>query len=718
MKIADFLQNYIPVPVLELSRKIFKFSSPKNRILNWKANISNEPSELPLNQLFRIIEKLSYGQSLQEILRTIIDAVEEYRPEIKASVHLLDHDHITLRHGAAPHLPAEYNAFIDGQSIGPSVGSCGTAAYLKKLVIVENIQKDPLWKDYKDMAGKFGLEACWSQPIFSSTGDVLGTFALYYTQPKKPSNAELMLIHSCAYITGIAIERKRSEDLRNESETKYRSLIEQASDAIFLFHQNGLVVDVNISGCRLLGYDKEEILKLNSKEIILSKNLDTESTQFAGLTFGKAIRVERKLMKKDGNVFPADVSLNLISINNQIFLQAIVRDISEQKASEAEIIRLNQTLEKKVDERTNELENANRILSSTNADLVHALQELRTLQTQMMQSEKMIALGQLISGIAHEVNTPLAAILASNENIVSLQEENLLAMLEQFSGFSEEERKIWIGCFHHGSKIPTFLNYSESKKKRKEILSLFRLKNVQEKKILIENLMELDLPIQDLDQALKSKSVSELETIVENAIAFSGIFRSSLIIKEATLKAKRVMTALKTYIYQDWENRPGSINIPEQIDTVLTLYYNTSTDLVKFSQNYIHDSIAWGVSDQISQIWTNLISNSLQAMNFKGKIAISSHIEGEYLAIDIEDNGPGIRPDIQPNIFDSFFTTKGKGMGSGLGLSICKKILDDNGGSINFSSSPGKTVFTVKLLRAVYKEKEEVDKVELKTKLI
>ncbi|WP_167882130.1 GAF domain-containing sensor histidine kinase [Leptospira semungkisensis] len=652
--------------------------------------------EFPLNQLFRIVEKISYGQTLEEILQTIVGAVEEYKPEIMASILLLDRESMTLKSVAAPRVPIEFSAIVNETKIGPSVGSCGTAAYRKQLVIVDDIQNDPLWSNYKDLAKQFGFGACWSQPIFSAKGDVLGTFALYYSNPRKPSQAELMLIHSCAYITGIAIERKRSEDKRKESEARYRSLIEQASDAIVLCDEKGSIVEVNISACSLLGYTKEEILKLNSRNIILVEDVKgvlSHSLEKSGLT-------ERNLIKKDGSVFPAEVSFNLVHVNNQIYGQAIIRDVSESKAAQHEILRLNQTLEKKVEERTDELGKANRILSSTNEDLTKALQELQSLQAQVMQAEKMVALGQLISGIAHELNTPLGAILASNENIVSLRGDRFREILSQFSLFNSEEKKIWAKYFEKGSKIPAFPNYSESKRKRKELLSVFDKKNMEANRSLVENLIEIDISLEDFENDLGSKALPELSKIIENAIAFSEIFRSSSIIQEATLKAKRVMTALKTYIYQDRENHRGEVNIPEQIDTVLTLYYNNSKESVRFTKEYVSDSIAWGVADQISQIWANLIANSLQAMNFKGEIGISSRIEGDYLRIDIEDNGPGIPKEIQANIFDSFFTTKEKGVGSGLGLNICKKILEDNGGSISFTSVPGKTVFTVKLPHA------------------
>src|SRR5262249_24562747 len=130
------------------------------------------------------------------------------------SVKLLDQDRQTLHHGAAPSLPAAYNQAIDGAPIGPSAGSCGTAAFRAEMVVVSDIVTDPLWAKFRPLALPHGLRACWSSPILSTGGAVLGTFAMYYREPRSPSSAEVALIERAAEIAGMAIERKRFEDER------------------------------------------------------------------------------------------------------------------------------------------------------------------------------------------------------------------------------------------------------------------------------------------------------------------------------------------------------------------------------------------------------------------------------------------------------------------------------------------------------------------------
>ena len=131
---------------------------------------------------------------------------------IIGSVLLLDEDSARLRHGAAPSLPEAYVKAIDGVRIGPRVGSCGTAAYRREAVFVGDIMSDPLWTDFKDLAAAHGLRSCWSMPILSHQGAVLGTFATYSNEARKPTDAELRLIDVATRIAGIAIERKLAED--------------------------------------------------------------------------------------------------------------------------------------------------------------------------------------------------------------------------------------------------------------------------------------------------------------------------------------------------------------------------------------------------------------------------------------------------------------------------------------------------------------------------
>ena len=160
----------------------------------------------------RLLEMIARGDSRALILDALCRLVEELATGSLSSILLLDADTNRLRHGAAPNLPKPYVDAIDGAVIGPTAGSCGTAAYRAQPVIVCDIATDPLWADYRDLALPHRLRACWSTPILSSEGRVLGTFAVYYREPRSPTPQDQSVIEQITHLASIAIEREQAEE--------------------------------------------------------------------------------------------------------------------------------------------------------------------------------------------------------------------------------------------------------------------------------------------------------------------------------------------------------------------------------------------------------------------------------------------------------------------------------------------------------------------------
>ena len=158
----------------------------------------------------RVLEMIARNAPLGEILTNLVLLLEAQSPEMLCSVLLLSDDGDHIRHGAAPSLPEQYVKAIDGAPIGPKNGSCGTAMWRGKPVVVTDINSDPLWADYRDLASGSGLGACWSTPILTKTGKVLGSFAMYYREPRAPTGAEARLTEAATRLAGQAIEQQNA----------------------------------------------------------------------------------------------------------------------------------------------------------------------------------------------------------------------------------------------------------------------------------------------------------------------------------------------------------------------------------------------------------------------------------------------------------------------------------------------------------------------------
>jgi PAS domain S-box-containing protein len=284
----------------------------------------------------RLLEMIARGDPRAAILDALCLLVEELATGSLSSILLLDANAKCLRHGAAPSLPPAYTQAIDGIVIGPSVGSCGTAAYRAEPVMVADIATDPLWADFRDLALAHGLRACWSSPILSSEGKVLGTFATYYREPRSPTAQELGLIEQVTHLASIAIERQQAEEVLLEQ----ASLLDLTRDTIFVRDMDDTITYWNRGAEELYGWVGGQAIGQTTHQLLQTSFPEPLAQIKAQLLRTGRWEGELTHKKRDGTqvVVASRWALQRDQRGNAIAILETNNDITERKREEAELL--------------------------------------------------------------------------------------------------------------------------------------------------------------------------------------------------------------------------------------------------------------------------------------------------------------------------------------------------------------------------------------------
>jgi PAS domain S-box-containing protein len=640
----------------------------------------------------RILEMVAKGDSLAEIFDSLCLLVEERAKGVLASVLLLDGDR--LWHGGAPSLPKAYTDAINGAVIGPSAGSCGTAAYRRELVIVEDIATDPLWADYRDLALPHSLRACWSTPVFSPQGDVIATFAMYYREPRRPTQRDQEIIDQITHLTGIAIQKKLALERLQRSEG-------YLAEAEKLTHTGSWAWDPRTEWAlycseemfRILGLDPGESLPTRDN---LMQQIHPEDRDWVAKRWKNSLRErvdtfdEFRVLMPDGTVRHINFSGHpVLDEDGQIieFVGTAV-DVTERK---------------------------------------HAELERRRLASLVEQAADLMAIADLSGGTPIYLNKAGMKMVGFDSWEEARARRGIHYMFPEDRQFVNEvlwptvlEQGSWSGemRFRHfktGEPIPILYSafriddpktgqpvsvgnvcsdITESKRAEDKLrASEQRLTDAQMELARVTRMTTLG----ELTASIAHEVNQPLAGVIANAEAclrwldrgtpdLDAVRRSAQWVIADGYRASKVIRRVRALA-----NKAGIEKAPLDInDVVREVIALVQREL--FSQKVsVRTEFApalpmiLGDRVQLQQVIINLVMNGIEAMQSvtdrPRELAIRScQDETKQVLVSVTDCGVGISADNANRLFTASFTTKSSGMG--MGLSICRSIMEAHGGRL------------------------------------
>jgi PAS domain S-box-containing protein len=648
----------------------------------------------------RILEMVAKGDSLPRILDSLCRLVEDHTKDALTAILLVEDGR--LWHVGKPSLPRDYVEAIDAIiSVQPTVGSCGPSAYFARQVIVSDIMSNPLFDGLRNLALPL-YRAVWSTPIMSSEGKVIGTFAMYYREPRSPSPHDQEIIGQITHLAGVAIQRARLDHALAEREAKIRRLVDANIIGIYIWNFEGDILDTNDAFLRMVGYDREDVAsgRLRWTELTPAEWRDNDARAVAELKMTGILQpFEKEYFRKDGNRVPVLIGLAAFEENGNEGV-AFVLDLTERKLAEEEL-RASEELKRRIIESSRDCIKAldldgNLLFMSSGGQQLLEIDNiqpyLNSCWINFWQPEDRPRISEAVAaaragGIGQfqafcpsakgaprwwdVVTTPICNADGQPEQLLSVSRDITERKRAEEEARESERRYREVQMeLAHANRVATMGQLTASIAHEVNQPVAATMTNAQAAlRFLAGQTADLDEVRQILNDIVKDgKRAGEV------------IGRIRDLIKKAPPRRDR------------WE-------INGAIHEVIEL---TRGEAVKNSisvQTELADGLLLIRGDrvQLQQVILNLIINAVEAMSGPGdgprELLISSGTaESGGVLVTMRDSGPGLAPATLERVFESFYTTKPGGLG--LGLSICRSIVEAHGGRLWASANvPGGAVF-------------------------
>jgi two-component system, cell cycle sensor histidine kinase and response regulator CckA len=644
-----------------------------------------------------VLGVLSTGASLGHVLTVLCMALEQQAPGLLCSVLLLNQSGTHLLQGAAPSLPAAYNRAVDGFAIGPRAGSCGTAAYRQETVIVSDIANDPLWHDYREVALQYGLRACWSSPVISRAGGVLGTFAIYYREARSPTDRDRHLVAWSTQLAGIAIERKHAEDHLERQREELQIILDAAPAMIWYKDTEDKILRANRAAAESLGLPRHEIEGRSGSELFLDQAEKYRQDDLEVMRSGQPkLGIHRQVCHPASGQqrwLIAD-KIPYRDLDGRIIgVIVFVRDITPQHLAEAALQEAGVRFKTLVEKLPGIIYIAGYGLAGPWKYVSPRIQE-----SLGFAPEEWISNPQAWGQQVHPEDR--ARVLAEE----ALSRETGKDFVSEYRMLTRDGRVVWF----RDEACALRDNAGQPDMMQGVMLDITERKNLEERLRQAQKMEAVGRlaggVAHDFNNALMvihGYSEMLLESLPPTAVSqrksAEEIRRAS---SQAAASTRQLLAFSRMQVLQ-----------PEMLDlnTLLTEMCEILRRLLGPGIELIlHPGadLGWVKADQshIEQVILNLAVNARDAMPHGGKLTLStSRVEleervggelfamppGRYVVLMVTDTGIGMDAQTKAHVFEPFFTTKERGKGTGLGLATVYGIVQQSGGWIWVYSEPG-----------------------------